>query len=217
MHRIAFVLWAAFSLVFAPDLAAQKKPKDEALHQYLIDEFAQLNAKVGQLAERLTALEAHLGQLKQQQQDLSTELRNSQNTLKTVDTSLNSFRLGSQQDLFGMKTDLAQVRQELFGLADVIKKSSVLTAKSPEPPPPTSVALEGYITGVEENEITINLGSNAGVKVGARFNVYRASDPRTQIGAVEVTQVIDANNSRAKVILSKPDTRFEFSDIVRLM
>jgi len=217
MQRTALILSAALLLVLPPALAAQKKPKDEALHRYLIDEFAQLNAKAGQLAERLAALEAELAQLKQQQDNLNNEVRNTENILKATDTSLTSFRLSSQQDLFSLKADLAQVRQEFTALAEVVKKSSAVAPKPPEAPAQPAATLEGYITAVEENEVTINLGSNAGVKVGARFNVYKAADPRAQIGAVEVTQVIDTNNSRAKIIFSKPDTRFEFSDIVRLM
>jgi hypothetical protein len=78
------------------------------------------------------------------------------------------------------------------------------------------VVLEGYVTAVEEDMVTINLGSNAGVKPGAQFNVFKSADPRTTIGVAEVTQVIDSNNSRAKILFIRPEVRLEFSDTVRL-
>ncbi len=221
MRRTAFVLLATLALVLAPALADQKKPKDEALHQYLITEFAQLNAKVDKLderlSERLTALDAKLGELKQQQNDLKIELRDAQNISKSIDTSLGSFRLSSQQDLLSLKTDLTQTRQEFQTLSNLIQKSAAAAAaKPPEAPLPALATLEGYITAVDENAVTINLGSSVRVNVGARFSVFKAADPHAEVGVVEVTQVIDANNSRAKIIYSKSDIHFDFSDMVRL-
>jgi hypothetical protein len=214
---ISMILISALLLTFATQAEAQKKHKDPVQHEYLIQEFAQINAKLTQLADRLSAVETELGRQKQQQSELIAELRNAENILKTTDTSLSSFRLGTQQELFGLKTDLTQVRQDLAALADWLKKS----ATAAQPPRETSKAasetspMEGYITAVGDKEVTINVGSSAGVKPGARFHVYRATDPKVQIGVVEVVEVIDANNSRAKIIFSKPDIRFEFSDIVR--
>ena len=231
MHgiRIAFVVSAALCLVLlAPALADQKKAKDEFMYHYLVDHFTQVTAKQGKLDERITsldgrfaALDGELGQLKQQQKDLNTDMRDAQNLLKSVDTSLNSLRLGSQQDLFSLKADVAQLRTEFAALSDLIKKSPALTAKPAEAPAsvaptPALTALEGYITAVQDNEVTINVGSGAGVKVGAVFNVFKAGDPANEVGVIEVAQVIDTNNSQAKVVYRKADTKLEFSDIVRL-
>jgi hypothetical protein len=228
MRRTAFALLIVLSLVLVPAVADQKRPKDEAMHQYLIGEFAQLNAKVGKLDDRLTALDgrltaldAEVGQLKQQQKDLNTDLRDAQNILKSVDTSLGTLRLGSQQDLFSLKADVAQVRTELATLSDLIKKSPAAAAKpveaAPTPPVAAAPALpEGYILTVDGNDVTINLGSNVSVNVGQWFNVFKASDPANGVGIIEITQVIDANNSKAKVISRKPDIKLEFSDIVRV-
>jgi len=218
MRRAAFVLVAVLCLVFVPALKAQKKPKDEVLQQYLVEQFGQLNTKLGQLEDHLKAVDTELNQVKQKQNDLDAELRDSQTVSKSIDTSLSSFRLSSQQDLLNVKTDLAQTRQDLAALADLIKKSSAVAAAPPKPPDssPAPAALEGYVTAIDGNQVTINLGSSVGVKEGAQFNVYKSADPSTAIGVAEVTQVIDSNNSRARIIFSKPGIQFEFSDIVRL-
>lgn len=229
MYRTAVILVTALTLVLAPSLGAQAQPKqkDPILQRYLLEEFAQLNAKLGQLSERAAAAAIKLDQLEQKQNALDAELRNQQNISKSIDSSLSTLRLSSQQDLFSLKTDLTQTRQELSALADLVRKSSASLAaaqpavvappKPPEAPAsPAPVVLEGYITAVDADEVTINLGSSAGVKPGAQFNVYKAADPRTTVGVAEITQVTDSNNSRAKVIFVRPDARLEFSDSVRL-
>jgi hypothetical protein len=202
----------ALALGFAPEAVAQKKQKDPVLHQYLIEEFGKITARIDQLSERLNAIEAELGRTKQQQTETNAEVRNTQTSLKSTDTSLSSFRLSTQQDLLGLKTDLNQLRQDVAKLLDTVQRGIAASAAvAPQGP----AAPEGYITAVGEKDVTINLGAGHGVKVGMRFNVYRASDPKTQIGLVEVIEVLDANNSKATIVFAKPDTRFEFSDIVR--
>ena len=228
MYRTAVVLVMAFTLAMAPSLGAQAKQKDPVLQQYLKDQFDQLNSKLTQLNDRLTATAAKLDQLDQKQTALDSELRNQQNISKSIDTSLSTLRLSSQQDLFSLKTDLAQARQDVAAVADLVRRSSAAASAALTPPAavappkpaeapsaPTPV-LEGYITAVDADELTINLGSSAGVKPGVQLNVYKAADPRTTVAVAEITQVIDTNNSRAKVIFVKPDSRLEFSDSVRL-
>jgi hypothetical protein len=232
MYHTAVVLLTTVTLVMAPWLGAQaqQKQKDPVLQQYLLQEFAQLNAKLVQLSERVTATATKLDQLEQKQNSLDAELRNAQNMTKSIDTSLSTLRLSSQQDLFSLKTDLTQARQELSAVADLVRRSSTSAAATLAPPAaapaapkpaetpaaPAPVVLEGYITAVDANEVTINLGSNAGVKPGAQFNVFKAADPRTTVGVAEITQVTDSNNSRAKIIFVRPDTQLEFSDSVRM-
>lgn len=215
MRCLTAVALLAVVLGLAPAAGAQqKKQKDEVLHQFLIDEFAQLNAKLDKLTERVAAMEAEVNRFKQQQADLTTELRNAQNVVKAMDTSLSSFRLSSQQDLFSLRTDLTALRQDMTRALDLLAKGAA-APPAPAAPAPAAPATEGYITAVTENDVTISLGSAAGVSAGTKFNVYKASDPQTQVGIIEVMEVMDANNSRAKIIYSRPSVRFEFSDIVR--
>lgn len=213
MRRAAIIILAFLVLGLAEPAAAQKKQKDPVLNQYLIEEFAQLNAKLDRLGERLAGLESELARMKQADSELMTEVRSTQTTAKTMDTALSTFRLSSQQDLFSLKTDLTQVRQDIGRLTELVLKSM-----PPAPPPAAEQpAVEGYITAVNEQsqEVTINLGSSVGVRQGSEFNVFKAGDPKREVGIIEVVQVIDANNSRAKVVFVRPAFKFEFSDIVR--
>lgn len=215
MRSVAIIGIVALALGLAPSAAAQKKQKDPILEQFLVAEFAKLNTAISQLNDRLTALEAEMGKARQQQTDLGNEQRNTQNSLKSTDTSLSSFRLSTQQDLLGLKTDLTQLRQDVTRLMDLTQRSLAASAASAPATPQSPAAPEGYISAVGEKDVTINLGSNHGIKVGMRFDVFRAADPKTKIGQIEVAEVIDANNSRATIVFVKPNTTFEFSDIVR--
>ncbi len=80
---------------------------------------------------------------------------------------------------------------------------------------PTSVGVQGHILEVNDREVRITLGSGHGARTGMRLGVYAAADPKTQIGQLVVTEVIDANNSKAWIILQSPGARLQSSDIVR--
>ena len=206
---IAFLLVAA---LFIPSIAsAQKRQKDPVLQMYLEEQFAELNRKLGEMSDHVAALETEVGKLKQQQADAANEIRSAQNIVRSTDSSLSSYRVTNQQDIVALKTDVAKIRQDISAMMEGAKKAEA--AAAPEVP-----KIEGYITDppAEGKDIcTMNKGSAAGVKVGTRFLVFKAGDPATQVGLVEVTEVLDANNSRARVIHSKPGIKLEFSDIVR--
>lgn len=208
LRAILLLVLAAF--ILASPAVAQKKPKDPVLQAYLEETFADLNAKLLKLADRLAVIEEDLGKLKQQQAAAVEDAKATQAILKSNDTTLTNFRVTTQQDLMSLKTDVARIRQELATYVESVKKA--------EPPPPAEgQKLEGYITATApaSGEVTINLGASNGMKVGTRLSVYRSNDPKTQIGVIEVIEVLDLNNSRAKIVFSKPDVKFEFSDIVR--
>jgi len=208
--HLSLLLVAALCL---PSLAlAQKKQKDPVLQAYLEERFAEVSKRLGEISEKVAALEVEIGKLKQQQADTTAEMRNAQTVARAMDSSLAAFRLSNQQDLLSLKTDITKIRQDVTTLTEGMKKAEAAAA-TPEAP-----KIEGYITAVSEagKEVTINIGSAAGVKVGARFAVFRANDPKSQIGLIEVIEVLDANNSRARILHSKPDAAMAFSDIVRL-
>ncbi|MBI1750959.1 MAG: hypothetical protein HY234_04565 [Acidobacteria bacterium] len=212
MRRLLAVVLVVAALCMPSVAGAQKRPKDPVLQAYLEERFAELNKKLGELGERLATLEVEVGKLKQQQADTTSEVRNAQNVVRSLDGSLTSFRLTNQQDIVTLKTDIAKIRQDLTTLVEGAKKAEAAAA-APEAP-----KIEGYITDPPaegKDVVTINLGSAVGVKVGMRLSVFKAGDPKTQVGLVEVTEVLDANNSRAKVVHSKPGIKLEFSDIVR--
>lgn len=208
MRRTVICILAIGILAGAPGAAAQKKQKDPVLQSYLEQTFADLNTKLSGLADRLSVLEGELNKLKQQQAEILTEARNANSSAKTTDNTLTSFRANVQQDLLNLRADLARLQRDLTTMAESLRK--------PEPVPSAETPKEGYITADGDKEVTINLGLSAGVKVGMKFNVFRAADLKTQIGVIEVVEVLDASNSRAKVVHKKADVaKFEFSDVVK--
>jgi hypothetical protein len=211
MRRLLVALVLMIALCLPSIASAQKKQKDPILQSYLEVQFAGLTKKLDEISERVATLEVELGKLKQLQTDSAGELRNAQNAARNTDSSLTSFRLSNQQDIITLKTDVAKILQNVTALMEGARKAAA--AAVPEAP-----KIEGYITDppAEGKDIcTINKGSAVGVKVGMRFLVFKASDAATQVGLVEITEVLDANNSRAKILHSKPGLKLEFSDIVR--
>jgi hypothetical protein len=195
----------------AQSQAAVLKFKDPALQQYLVSELTTIEEKLDKLSTRLDSVEGQLAKLKEQQQALASDFHANQELSKATDTSVTSLRASNQEDLLSVKSDVARIRRDLTEMSDEMRKAS-----APQPPPPASQPkLEGYITQASATSISINLGSAAGVEVGMRFGVYRAAEPQTRIGTLEITEVLDANNSRAKIVASNPNTKFQFSDIVR--
>ena len=214
MRSRAILMGIAILLAAAPSWA-QKKQKDPVLESYLLAEFTKLNSKLDAMSDRMAAAEAELGKLKAAQAELLGEIRSTQTTVKTTDTALSTFRLSAQQDLFSLKTDLTQLRQDLSRLSEAVKGSAAPPTPAPAAPA-DGQPVEGYITTTpENNEVNVSLGSASGVRIGTEFNVYKANDPKTQVGILEVVQVIDGNNSRAKVVYLRPSVKLEFSDVVR--
>jgi hypothetical protein len=229
MRSIARTLTAAVTLALwlapAPPARAQQPPaqvqpvqpaipkfKDAGLQQYLVTELSTIEEKLDKIAARLDGVEGQIAKLREQQQAVSAELRTSQELSKATDTSVTSLRASNQEDLLSLKADVARIRRDLTDLNDEMRKTSAPPATAPPPPQPK---VEGYITQATPNVISINLGSAAGVEVGMRFGVYRAAEPDNRIGTLEITEVVDANNARGKIVASNPNTKFQFSDIVR--
>ena len=225
MRSIARILTAAFGLglCLLPALPARAqqpaqgqpavpKFKDPGLQQYLVAEITSIQEKLDKLGARLDAVEGQLAKVKEQQQTLASDFKTNQELVKATDSSVTSLRVSNQEDLLSVKTDVARIRREVTEMSDEMRKSA---APPPSAGAPAQPKVEGYITQVSATGLSINLGSAAGVEVGMKFGVYRAAEPQTRIGTIEITEVLDANNSKAKVVASNPNTKFQFSDIVR--
>jgi hypothetical protein len=61
----------------------------------------------------------------------------------------------------------------------------------------------------------IDMGSAQGVHPGSQLAVYKATDPNSRVGVIEITQVVDAGNARARIITMNAGVKPEFSDVVR--
>ena len=85
----------------------------------------------------------------------------------------------------------------------------------PTPPAPRQTN-QGYITAVEGASVMIDMGSSAGIQQGSQLAVYKATDPNTRVGVIEVTQVVDSGNARARIVTMNSGVKPEFSDVVRV-
>jgi len=212
MRRIAYFCLAAIILsAFARPVAAQPKPKDPLMYSEMQDQFRRVTDALTQILARLSTIETEVNRLKQ----LENEAHNTQALIKAADEKLSEFKVTTGRDLVNVTRDVAQLRSEVVTLNGEIARARAAQATAPaapqQPPPP-----EGYITEVGEAEVTINLGSAAGLREGMRFAVFKAGDAnKTQIGTISIKQILDANAAKAEIIFKQPDVKFQFSDGIR--
>ena len=210
MRRLGYCCLVALMIcACATPGAAQQKPKDPAMHSEMLSQFARVNDALNQILTRLAAIEVEVGRLKQ----LENEVRNTQGAVRASDQKLADFSTWATRDLIDLKRDMTQLRSDVVSLGSEMRRG--MTAQAPPQQAPATPLPEGYITEVGENEVAINLGSAAGVREGMRFAVFRASDPKTEIGRITIKSVLDGNNSKCEISFKRPDIKFEFSDIVK--
>lgn len=214
---------AILLLVFCADTAWPKFGKDE--QAYLDIQFRAILEQVRGLKSQVEALTAQLTELRQNQAQVQTAIIRQQRSLQDMDQLLSSLRISSEENFSGLKTAVSQLRADqqkaflaLTGQPAQPAAGTPEVATTPRPGPMVSTppVVQGYITVVEGNTLTVDLGSAQGLHPGSRLAVYKASDQNTRVGVLEVTQVVDGGNSRARIVTLNPGVRPEFSDLVRL-
>jgi hypothetical protein len=196
-----------------------KLSKDE--EAYFDSHFNGVLEQVQALSKQVVALSTHVAELHQNQTQFQEALVRQQRTLEDLEQLVSNLRVSSQEDLTTLKTSLNQMRTEtqksLNALAGrPMETTSIVASPATGPLLTPSQTVQAYITSVEGHEVVIDQGSAKGLQVGSRLGLYKAGDPRTRVGLLEVTQIIDAQNSRAKIITANAGVRPEFGDIVRL-
>ena len=210
MRRMMYVCLYALTLcLLAAPVGAQPKPKDPVMHNEMLAQFRAVNEALSQIMTKLGALETEVGRLKQ----LENEVRNTQGAVRANDQQLSDFRTGATRDLIDLKRDMTQLRSDVVTVTAEVRRLGPQAQQ--QQTMPGAPLPEGYVTEVSDSEVTINLGSGSGVREGMRFAVYRASDPKTEIGRIAIKQVLDGNNSKCEITFKRPDVKFEFSDIVK--
>jgi hypothetical protein len=218
-RRIAFVV---FLLLCLTPSAWPKWKEDE--QKYLDDQFKSVLDQMQALGNQVAALNAQLAELKQNQAQLQAVTIRQQRALQDLDQMLSSLRIGNEENFANLKTALTELRTET---ENAVKKLTgqaatqpgAVAAVGPAVPPPAAPARppsQGYITAVEGGNVMIDMGSAQGIQLGSRLAVYKATDPTTRVGVIEVTQVVDAGNSRARIVTMNAGAKPEFSDIVRV-
>lgn len=206
--------------------AAKWDPKDK---QYLEDQFRGVREQVQAIKAQVDALTAQLAELRQNQAAVQTLLIRQQRTLQDMDQMLSSLRVGSDESFTNLRAALTDLRAEhqkavatLTGRPpDTTGTTTAVTSPtgtSPAARPAGAAVTKGYITVVDTQSgvVTVDLGSGQGIQVGTRLSVFKATDPSTPVGVLEVTQVLDAGNSRARILTMNAGVRPDFSDTVRV-
>lgn len=188
---------------------------------YLAEQFRALQDQIQALKTQLDNLNGQVADLRQNQQQLQAALTKQQRTIQDMDQLVSSLRLGQEESISGLKTALAQLRGEqkkafesLMGKTEAA--GGGLATGGGGASPGTGRTVAGYVTVVEGENVSVDVGSGQGIQVGSRLAVFKAGDPNTRVGVLEVQQVIDAGNARARILTMNPGVRPDFSDIVRL-
>jgi len=213
---------AVFFVLFVVTSAWPKFKEDE--QQYLNDQFKAIQDQVQALTTLLQTLNAQLQVLRQNQAQFQAVIDHQQQALQNLDQLVTSMHLGDEENFSSLKTAITQLRKDTkAGIASLtgVQPGSV-TAETTKPSSENSPrVLQGYVTDVKGNNIgdivTLDVGSSSqGIHQGSRLTLYKASDLNTQVGLVEITQVIDAGTSRAQIVTLNPGVRLEWGDVVRL-
>lgn len=215
---------AIFLMIFCATLAWPKWKEEE--QQYLDTQFRNLQEQGQALSTQVQALNAHLTELRQNQAQLQAVIIRQQRALQDMEQLVSSMRINGEENYSTLKSALAQLRTEtqksfadLTGKAAAQQTAATVEAgpapRAPVAPTGPPVVL-GYVTVVEGSNLMVDLGSAQGVRAGSRLALYKAADPNTRAGVLEVTQAVDAGNSRARIVTMNSGVQPEFGDIVRL-
>lgn len=217
------IILGIFLLLFLTPSAWAKFKEDE--QKYLDEQFKAVLDQAQTLGNQVAALSAQLAELKANQAQLQAAIVSQQHKLQDLDELLASLRIGNEENFTKLKTAVADLRTQtdnamskLAGqvAAPAVAPGGVTPGAPPVAPAPVRQASQGYITSVDGTNVMIDMGSAQGIQQGSRLAVYKATDPSTRVGVIEVTQVIDAGNARARIVTMNAGVKPEFSDVVRV-
>jgi TolA-binding protein len=201
--------------------SAWPKFKDEELKQ-LDDKFQPLMDQLQAMQVQIQTLNTQLQQLKDNQTQLQTFIVKQQRALNEINQMVSSMRLGGEDHYSKLKGLLDKLSTDTQASFNKISPGAggggttpafVSNPQTPTlPPKPT----DHYVTAVNGNDVVVDLTSADGIQQGTRLGLYKASDPSTRVGLLEVTQVMDSA-SRARVMTTiNASVKAEFGDSVRV-
>ena len=215
-------IWLTLLLLLVAVQASAFNKKDRA---YLDQQFKAIQ-------EEMTATKAMVKELEKRQVGLLAVLAGQTKVLKSVDDILAELRTRMGENstsLAALFTSLTILKGEVSGFREETgEKFQELAIR----PTSTAVleplglsrgmalgsprALEGYITAVEGETVTIDRGSAHGLRGGERLAAFLAVDPETQVGELEVGGVVESQQAQCRVMELKSGVSLDFGDIVRL-
>jgi hypothetical protein len=220
MRRIIF---ATFLLLCLTPSAWPKFKEDE--QKYLDDQFKAVLDQMQALGNQAAALNTQLAALNQNQAQLQSAIIRQQHQLQDLDEMLSSLRIGNEDGFSKLKTAIAELRAQTDSAVSKLTSQpagppatpgETAPATQPGAPAPSRPVSQGYITAVDGTSVMIDIGSAQGIQQGSRLAVYKATDTNTRVGVIEVNQVVDSGNARARIVTMNSGVKPEFSDIVRV-
>ena len=213
------VMLALFIVLLAATSAWPKFKEDE--QQFLIEQFKAIQDQVQALTTQLQTLNAQVQELRQNQAQFQAIITRQQRSLQDLDQTVNSMRLGSEENFSNLKMVVLQLRKETQDAFLKLSGGSVAAATggggvAPSAPPAPATSAQGYVLVVDGNNLTLDTSSLTGVHEGSHLALYKSSDLTTRVGVLTVTQVMDGGKSRAQVVTLSAGVQPEFSDVVRL-
>jgi hypothetical protein len=207
-------------------LAPSAWPKfKEDEQKYLDDQFKAVLDQMQAMGNQVAALNAQLAEIKQNQAQLQAVIIRQQHQLQDLDEMLSSLRIGNEENFSKLKTAIAELRAQTDNAVSKLTgqpaappgtPGEVAPVARPAAPGPSRQTSQGYITAVDGTNVMIDMGSAQGIQQGSRLAVYKATDPNTRVGVIEVTQVIDTGNARARIVTMNSGVKPEFSDVARV-
>jgi regulator of replication initiation timing len=217
------IILGIFLLLLLTPSAWPKFKEDE--QKYLDDQFKAVLDQMQALGNQVAALNAQLAEIKQNQAQLQGVIIRQQHQLQDLDEMLSSLRIGNEENFSKLKTAVADLRAQTDNALSKLTgqpaappgtPAEVAAVTPPAVPAPSRPTSQGYITTVDGTNVMIDMGSAQGIQQGSRLAIYKATDPNTRVGVIEVTQVIDTGNSRARIVTMNSGVTPEFSDVVRV-
>ena len=216
------IILAIFLLLCVTPSAWPKFKEDE--QKYLDEQFKAVLDQMQALGNQVAALNGQIAELKQNQAQLQAAYIQQKRQLQDLDEMLGSVRLGDEDGFTKLKTSIADLRAQTDNAVSKLTGQPVIqpgapaevgAVTRPATPMPSRQPSQGYITAVDGANVMIDMGSGQGIQQGSRLAVYKATDPNARVGMIEVTQVVDTGNARARIVTMNPGVKPEFSDVVR--
>lgn len=217
MTRRITLLFVIFLLCAS---SAWPKFKEDELKQ-LDDKFAPIMDQLQTMQNQIQALNTQLQQMKENQAQFQAVIIKQQRALNEINQLVSSMSLGDDDHYSKLKGLLDKLSTDTQSSFNKISPGAggggmTMAAVTPAQPlaPATPKPASGYITGIDGNNVLVDLSSGQGVQLGTRLALYKDSDPNTPVGILEVTQVTDSG-SRAKIVTLNPGVKPAFGDSVR--
>ncbi|MGH9453561.1 MAG: hypothetical protein ACRD2O_06280 [Terriglobia bacterium] len=231
MVRRISLLFMFVCLCTSSGWSKMKQEEKDYLDSQIAKVVAQISALQNQMVAyqtKMDALSKELSGLQKAQVDFQDTLNHQHESLTEMELSINSMRQQHSMDFGTVDSDIKVLEGQVHQLtlaANTPPVPATAGTMASAPPPaagsssstvPAAPLAQGNITVVEGDAITVDVGSAQGLQKGSRLSVFKASDPGTRVGELEITDVVDSTTAHARVVNMNLGLHPEAADVVRV-